>query len=181
MGRGEFLTRITIWMALCGYFIGAGIQFASSKNPLWHRLARWAWTIGCFAMLLHLACAFHFYHGWSQTSAYLETARQTADVTGFNWGGGLFINYGFIAAWVIDVWWWWRGLESYRRRPLALVIVWQSFFLFMVFNATVVFKTGILRWLGLALCLGLSLLWCVTVGRKTLFRSNDKPFTMAKD
>jgi hypothetical protein len=172
---------MTIWIALGGYFLGAGMQFASSKNPVWHKQARWVWTIGCFAMLLHVSCAFHFYHGWSQTSAYLETARQTYEVTGFNWGGGLFINYAFIAAWVLDVLWWWRGLEIYRQRPLPLVIVWQSFFLFLVFNATVVFKSGLLRWLGLALCLGLSLLWWFAVGRKNLFRSNDKSLTIAKD
>jgi hypothetical protein len=181
MSRGEFLTRLTIWIALCGYAFGACVQLVWAKNLLWQKRARWAWTIGCLALLLHVASAFHFYHGWSQTSALLETARQTREVTGADWGGGLFINYAFIAAWVMDVCWWWGGLERYRRRPLALVIAWQGLFLFMVFNATVVFKTGLLRWLGLALCLALSILWCVTYGRKALLRSTDHSLTVAKD
>jgi hypothetical protein len=174
MSKSELLTRMTIWIALGGYAFAAGVQLVFRENRLWQSRARWAWTIGCLGLLLHLLCAFHFYHHWSQSFAYLETARQTSEVTGFDWGGGLYINYGFLAAWVIDVLWWWRGLESYNRRPLALVIVWQGFFLFMVFNATVIFKAGLLRWLGLTLCCGLSLLWWLTIGRKALARSNDK-------
>src|SRR5689334_15347591 len=144
MSIGELLTRITVWLALCGYAVGAGIQLISREDRLWQARARWAWTIGCFAIVLHLVCAYHFYHGWSQPSAYLETARQTREVTGADWGGGLYINYAFIAAWIVDVCWWWRGLEVYRQRSLLVVVVWHSVFLFIVFNATVVFKTGIL-------------------------------------
>jgi hypothetical protein len=36
---------------------------------------------------------------------------------------------------------------------------WQGFLLFIIFNATVVFKTGPLRWIGLGLCLWLGFLW----------------------
>jgi hypothetical protein len=174
MSKGEFFTRLTIWMALCGYALGAGINLLARQNDRWQLRARWAWTIACLALLVHVVCAFHFYHNWSHASAYLETARQTAEVTGSDWGGGLFINYAFIAAWVIDTGWQWRGLESYRRRPLLLTVIWQGLLIFMVFNATVVFKTGLLRWLGWALCSGLALTWCLTVGRRALFRQNHK-------
>ncbi len=113
-------------------------------------------------MLAHVACAYHFYHTWSQDSVYRETARQTAEVFNFNWGGGLYINYAFILAWVLDVIWWWRGLAAYNQRPRYLDLAWQGFFLFMVFNATVVFKTGVLRWLGVALSVGLVAVWWLT-------------------
>ncbi len=159
MSRGELFTRLTIWLALSGYACGAIIHFVRRENLRWQARARWAWTLGCLGMLAHVACAFHVYHNWSQTSAYRETARQTAEVFNFNWGGGLYINYAFIAAWVLDVIWWWRGLAAYNRRPRYVVLAWQGFFLFMVFNATVVFKTGVLRWLGIVLCLALVLVW----------------------
>jgi hypothetical protein len=61
-----------------------------------------------------------------------------------------------------------------------------GFLIFMFFNATVVFKAGFLRWLGLVLCAGLALLWWRAVkdkqtalnfsktGRcKICFQSND--------
>jgi len=36
------------------------------------------------------------------------------------------------------------------------------FFFLIVFNATVVFESGAVRWLGLALCVGLAGLWWST-------------------
>jgi hypothetical protein len=53
---------------------------------------------------------------------------------------------------VIDVLWWWRGLDAYRRRPLWVTALWQGFLIFIIFNAMVVFKTGLLRWIGAGLC-----------------------------
>src|SRR5438876_5398952 len=117
MSRGELLTRITIWIALGGYALGTITGLVSRGSQRWQPLARWVWTVGCLGLLAHVACAFHYYHGWSQASAYRETARQTAEVFGLNWGGGLFVNYAFVAAWVADVVWWWRGDDLHRRQP----------------------------------------------------------------
>jgi hypothetical protein len=112
------------------------------------------------ALLAHVFCAFHFYHAWSHDAAYRETARQTDELFGINWGGGLFINYALIAGWLADVAWWWvRGVDSYRQRPWFLLAAWHGFVIFIIFNATVVFKTGLARWIGLAICLGLCLAW----------------------
>ena len=159
MDIGELLTRLTIWIAIGGYTISVCLMLLFRENQTWQARARLVWTIGCAALIAHLICAFHFYHDWSQTSALRETARQTAEVTGANWGGGLFINYGFLAAWVADVAWWWRGLEQYRRRHWLITAVWQFVMIFMIFNATVVFKTGLVRWIGVGICLGLLTVW----------------------
>ncbi|HEX5731943.1 MAG TPA: hypothetical protein VF131_03830 [Blastocatellia bacterium] len=159
MSRGEFFTRFTIWVTLAGYSVGVALFALSRKNRRRERAARLVWTIACISLLAHVACAFYFYHDWSHDSAYRETARQTAEVVGLNWGGGLYINYALMACWVADVAWWWRGLDLYRRRPVALVALWQGFLIFMFFNATVVFETGALRFIGLFLCLALCLLW----------------------
>jgi predicted membrane-bound dolichyl-phosphate-mannose-protein mannosyltransferase len=162
MNRGEFLTRLPVWLALGGYGLGAAIYILSRGRRKWDARARLAWTTGCLAMLLHVAFAFHFYYHWRHDLSLSETARQTSEVFGWYWGGGLYINSAFIAAWVVDVSWWWRGLARYRRRSRLVTAAWHGFMLFMFFNATVIFKTGILRWLGLFLCAGLGLLWLVS-------------------
>ena len=181
MSKGEFLTRFTIWVTLAGYCAGVALLALPRKKQSWERAARLAWTIACISLLAHAACAFHFYHEWSQDSAYRETARQTAEVFGINWGGGLYINYALMAFWVADVVWWWRGLCAYRRRPRALVVIWQGFLMFIFFNATVVFKTGPLRFTGLFLCLGLCLLWWRSAARGSASRSDNDMEIIIKD
>lgn len=169
MISGEFLTRSTIWMSIAAYAIGS-VLFASPRlHAQFDKWTRRAWTIGCAALLAHFIFAFHFYHAWSHTSAYLDTARQTSEVFAVNWGGGLFINYAVAILWTADVaWWWFTGLPSYRRRPWLLTLSWHSFLIFIIFNATVVFKDGLARWTGLVVCLSLCLSWVLFVRRRSL-------------
>jgi hypothetical protein len=179
MSRGEHLTRISIWLALSGYTIGATVYLLSRGRRRWDVVARAAWTAGCIGLLAHLVCAYHFYYGWSQEVAYRETARQTAVAIGIDWGGGLFIGYVLIVGWVVDVVWWHRGLDAYRIRPRWLVAAWQGFLFFIIFNATVVFKTGLLHWIGLCFCLGLAFLWRLVSRSKVSERSEGKPIFKA--
>src|SRR5262245_9335433 len=121
MSRGELLTQITIWIALTGYALGAA-YFISQKGSTWEFPAKLAWTTSCLCLLAHVSLAFHYFHGWSQTSAYAETARQTDEVFGISWGGGLIINYVLILAWILDVVWWWGWPAAFRRRPRLLTV-----------------------------------------------------------
>ena len=162
MSRGELLTSVTVWVAIAGYTLGTFVFAWSRKRDRWDAWARLAWTLGCIGMLAHTACAFQFYHGWSHAAAYQDTARQTAEMFGLDWGGGLYINYALLGGWVVDVLWWWRGLDAYRRRPRRLVLCWNGFLLFIFFNAMVVFESGVLRPLGLCLCLALCVVWWYT-------------------
>ena len=162
MNRGELLTRLTVWLALCGYALGATMLLAARGRAHWPARARWAWTFGCAFFLAHVGCAFAFFHGWSHTAAYRETARQTAELTGLHWGGGLFLNYIFALAWIADTMWWWLAPANFARRPPWLTAAWQGFLFFMVFNGTVVFGNGPVRWFGAAICAGLATLWWVT-------------------
>jgi hypothetical protein len=166
MSRGEFLTRITIWITTASYAIGA-VYLISNRNWQWEKAARLVWTAGCLGLFIHVALALHYFHGWSQASAYRETARQTAEVFGFDWGGGLFINYAVMSAWALDVSWWWLWPENYRRRSRLLTVAWQGFLLFIFFNATVVFVDSPLRWIGTLLCAGLVIFY--------VFNSPQKP------
>ncbi len=161
MSWGEFLTRSTIWSSIAAYAIGSVVFATAGKR--FDRVARLAWTIGCAALLAHIICAFDFYHAWSHDSAYNETARQTAEVVAINWGGGLFINYAVTLLWISDIAWWWvAGLGSYRHRPWLVVLAWHSFLIFIIFNATVVFKDGLTRWVGLLVCLSLCVSWVLS-------------------
>ena len=156
MSSGELLTRSSVWISILAYTIGC-VVFTTARNDRWTRLA---WTIGCAALVAHFICAFQFYHAWSQQSAYSETARQTAEVFRINWGGGLFINYAVAILWTADlVWWWLAGVSAYRRRPWWLTLFWHGFLIFIIFNATVVFKDGPVRWIGLLISLSLILSW----------------------
>ncbi len=144
---GEFLTRGTIWVSIIGYAVGSVIFALQGKRPLWDAAARVVWSVACASLIAHFISAFQFYHGWSHAAAYADTAQQTQELFGLNWGGGLFINYALLVAWIVDIGWWWRsGLDSYRKRPWALIAAWHGLLIFIIFNATVVFGAGIVRW-----------------------------------
>ncbi len=170
---GEILTRATIWISIAAYTVGAVTFALSRQRTKWDSLARAAWTIGCAALIAHVAFAYHHFYGWSQTAAYHDTARQTAEMFGMNWGGGLYINYLVLAAWILDVAWWWRGLDAYRRRPTLIVVVWNAVLIFIIFNGTVVFGTGYVRWLGFLVCLAVCLAWWFGAAKPRLNSSND--------
>jgi len=159
MKPGEFLTRLTVWVALIAYALGAGTLLKAGGREAPMARARVFWTIGCVFFLAHVASAFEFHHHWSHGDAYRETARQTGDLTGVNWGGGLYLNYLFAVAWLADVLWWWLASRTFARRPVWLNTTWHAFFAFMVFNGTVVFGRGPVRWLGFTIFILLSWFW----------------------
>jgi hypothetical protein len=159
MNRGELLTKLTVWVALCAYAAGAMMLLVAQGRAQWLPRARLAWTLGCAFFIAHVACAFTYYHGWSHAAAFRETECQTAELTGLRWGGGIFLNYLFAIAWLTDVLWWWLAPAGFARRPPCLTAAWQGFFFFMVFNGTVVFGKGPVRWLGMLICAGLAVAW----------------------
>ena len=164
MDAGEFLTRSTVWISIAFYTIGCVIFALGSRRPKLDSWSRLAFTIAVASLIAHYISAFHFYHHWSHEAAYVETARQTAEVFKVNWGGGIFINYSLMMLWIADVgWWWMAGASSYRRRPWLILLIWHGFLVFIIFNATVVFKDGITRWGGLLVCAILSLSWLTTL------------------
>jgi len=81
---------------------------------------------------------------------------RTSEMTGWDWSGGLAINYAFLLFWAFDVARVWR--EALGWSPVAqprwrrLV---QGVFLFMIFNATVVFGP----WHWTISCVLFSLAW----------------------
>jgi hypothetical protein len=177
MLAGELLTRWTVRIALALYVLGLALRVSAAGRRPTLDMARLSSTAGCLAFLLHAASAFQFYHHWSHGAAYEATARQTAEVVGLDWGGGLWANYAFAALWTVEVCWWWCGPERYLARPRVLEWTVQGFLGFIAFNATVVFEAGAIRWIGLAACMFLIALLAYTWCRRdsSLKKSNEPP------
>jgi hypothetical protein len=108
------------------------------------------WTVGCLAFLVHVVAAFHVHYDWSHTTALRETARQSAELTGRAVAAGLYLNYLFAALWAGDVLWCWHDARSHGDRPAWMTIGLHAFMLFVLFNGTVIFGRGPVRWLGAA-------------------------------
>jgi hypothetical protein len=175
MNTGELLTKGTIWISLLAYLFGSITFGIRSRHWDKHRATRIAWTIACFSLLLHFICAYQFYHDWSQDSAYSETARQTDVVVGLNWGGGLFINYSVLLIWLADIaYWWLAGVDSYQQKLWTLRKIWHAFLIFIIVNATIVFKSGLVRWVGLVYCIVLAFAWAGEPVRYRFFHSRGK-------
>src|SRR4029079_17504189 len=99
MDTSKLITRLTALAAVALY--GASLLVDRPQSPPAARQkARWLWTGGCAIYLVHMACAFGLIHNWSHADAYRHTAERTAELVGFDWGGGLYFNHLFTAVWL---------------------------------------------------------------------------------
>ena len=145
----EWWTRITIWIAVSCYALGTSTLFLrTTEEPKW---LRWVWAAGAELLWVHALLAFGAFYQWSLAVAYAETARQTAELTGWQSGAGLYANFVFGIVWTADaVFLWLKGWQRYRQRRRWLTVVVHGYLAFIVFNGTVVFGAGPVRWFGVA-------------------------------
>lgn len=138
---------LTLWLARASMAMYAAAVLMMASHPVSRtkgfHLWRGLWSIACLLLIVHVLAAFHFDHDWSHTSAWQQTATQTARVTGIQWGGGLYFNYVFLAMWLADVIVLWRRPDSAHGRLHRLMVL-AGFF--MSLNATVVFGPGWWFW-----------------------------------
>jgi hypothetical protein len=135
---------------LC-YLMALVLWLEPGQGARLQTIVRWLWTLGCAAMLAHLAFAFQLTHHWSHAAALRETARQTEELFGWNWGGGVWANYLFAAWWSADVvWWWLAGPACPRTQPWAWTAALHGYLALIAFNAVAVFGDGGTRWCGVA-------------------------------
>ena len=144
-----------IRLSVAAYFAA----LAEMLLPGHQRRSRAWWTIGCLACLAHIALAMHVFHHGSHAAAVADTARQTRDAIGLDWGGGIYFNYLFAAIWSADVAWWWIAPQSRAGRRLSVSAALHLFLAFIVLNATVVFEQGAIRWASAAAGLAIWILW----------------------
>ena len=145
---GDLLTRVTIWLALALYAASQVARRPSAAKT--GELAFWLLSSGWVLYIAHVLLAFDTHYSWSHATAYAETATQTEALTGWRWGGGLYVNYLFSAVWGVELCWWRWARERYEGRATWLELVIRGFFLFMIVNGAVVFVSGPQRWLGVA-------------------------------
>lgn len=141
-------------LAVRGSIAAATVSWAVAEWLRWRepargQAARVFWTAGIALLVVHSVAVFHYVHGWSQDAALEHTARQTAALTGLDWGAGLYVNYAFIALWVFDALLWWRDPVAYERRAQTARDTLFAIFLFMFINAGIVFARGPARWVGI--------------------------------
>jgi hypothetical protein len=161
---GDDLTRYTVRLSLL-YYTAALTLMLRLRPAEWTagggrgRLARWCWTLAWAAFVVHLGMAFHHFHHWSHADA----VRRTQEVSGF--GPGVYVSDLFALAWTADVAAWWLRPAWYARRSPWVGRTLHAFMLFIVFNATIVFETGPIRWAGAALFAWLAALAVVRLAR----------------
>ena len=105
------------WTILIAVALWAASEVVTLRLTSGAHLARALYTAALVLAILHSALAFHVVHEWRHEAAVLHTARQTAEMTGWNWGGGLFFNYIFLAIWTADAAWWWLKEQTRSTRP----------------------------------------------------------------
>src|SRR5262245_41403779 len=98
------LVRGTAWLAMAVLGASAAAKLARKPGQTGDDSRRRAlWTAACVLLWIHVGCAFQFDHQWSHAAAFAHTARQTAQVTGLDWGGGIYFNYLLMFLWAGDV------------------------------------------------------------------------------
>lgn len=133
-------------LAIASFALYALALILRTKTP---GAARVLWTAAFLLMLAHVFMAFSEVHHWSHRTAHDDTARQTDEMFGVYWGGGVFFNYALLLVWAVDVVRWWRGGFSIGT---------QAFLAFMWLNGVVVFGRGWVRWFGAVVFLTLGVL-----------------------
>ncbi len=166
---GDDLTRGTVRLALAFYAAAAGLMLRL-RPAEWDGsgrggLARWCWTLAWAAYVIHVGTAFHYYHGWSHADA----VRHTREVSGF--GPGIYVSHLFTLLWSLDVAWWWLRPRAYAARPPWTGRALHAFMAFIIFNGTVVYEQGPIRWAGLAMFAALGGLWLYSRAAATRPRS----------
>jgi hypothetical protein len=161
---GDDVVRGTVRVSLVFYAVAVGLMFFLRPQE-WNasgpgQLARWCWSLAWAAYVVHVAAAFHFYHGWSHADA----VRHTEEVSGF--GPGIYVSHLFTALWTLDVAWWWLAPFRYAARPAWIGRTLHAFMAFIVFNGAVVYETGPIRWAGLAMFAVLGGLWLLARARR---------------
>lgn len=155
----DVLVNVSVWLALAGWFAG------SMARTLHHRLPntaaeavyRIAWLFGSILIVIHILASYGLVHGWSHAAAVQATALESEQVTGIRAGWGVYVNFLFAFVWFCYS----LAMVMRRRRwpGVDSAVFW--FTLLIVFSATIVFETGVVRLLSMAgfTCLAIISVW----------------------
>ncbi len=142
LALGWWLIRVTIWLAVAAWllrvFVEAGRSIASRD-----RVMRWSWLIGALAGVAHVIAAMGIGHCWSLDNAMRHTAMETRRVFDVELPSSIFVNFAFVAWWLIDAV---REFRSREVHPLGAVR--HGVWLVMMLNGTVVFGPRYWTWIA---------------------------------
>lgn len=160
-GIGETALYVTVWVALGLFVIGE-----IGARAMWrHGVALpWAWyalAAGAALLATHIVLALVVHHQGSHAAAVAATAEQTRAVYGVAWGGGVYVNYAFMALWLAEVIWWRVAPDRYVARAWIWTFGVRATWLVMLTNAAIVFAAPSRRPAGATLVA--ALLWAWTV------------------
>jgi hypothetical protein len=145
---GDGRVRQTIRLSLACWFVAVllmpDLDLAGWRACGRGRLVRWVWTLGWATYLIHVGLAYHHAFGWSQTAALAHTRARSGV------GEGIYVSYVFTLVWGLDVVWWWLAPAAYAGRSPWWDRLLHGFLAFIIFNGTVVYETGAVRWVGAA-------------------------------
>jgi len=137
---------VTIWVALALFVVaevGKGPLATDGRPQQW---ARPAWIAGALLAIVHAVIAFAVRYHWDHEAAVRGTAAQAAEIYGVAWRGSLYVNYVFLALWLLVAWSW---------RHWA----WRTFVLMMIANGAIVFARPVARPFGAVLVAVLCWAW----------------------
>lgn len=107
------------------------------------------WFIGSLFSLIHTILAMTFAHKGSLAAAEAETARQTSELLGVAVGWGVYFNFVFVVAWLVDAIWGFVWPASYRQRSRWISLSVHGYLVFIAINGAIVFATGPVRYFGI--------------------------------
>ena len=142
---GHSLTVATIHLSLLSYLLAVACWVTGRRGTRYH----WLWTAGCVLLWAHSFCAFHFYHNWSHAAALEDTARQTEAILDWRFGEGIWFSYALLVVWLIDVILISSPVDFAERRRNYFSSAVHAYAFFILFNGTVVFEEGVVRWAGI--------------------------------
>jgi len=150
------LFALVVFLRLCEFMCLCERGGTAHSGGTW-RSVRAAWVAGCLFAVLHVVAVFAYVMDWNHQAAVNDTARKTQQLIGVSFGGGVYFNYAFLLVWVFDAGWWCVWPAYYRRRAWLWDVSLIGYLWFIAFNATVIFESGITRWLGLLVTLAMVL------------------------
>ena len=142
-----------------GFLIGGSIRTSKGVVAIW--------GAGAILAAIHTVSALGAFHGWSHWDAVEATAIKTEALLGVRIGAGVYVNYAFVVAWLMDAAW---RLGTYCSRFPSSPAWWNRginlFLIFIAINGAIVFANGPIRWISLG-CGLLLVVACLRLRRDT--------------
>ena len=101
-------------------------------------------------MMIHIVGSYGVVHDWSHAAAIEATRQESLAVTGIAAGWGIYANFLFAGTWLVYSLW--MLVANGRKRIDRLILRFTGA---IIFFATVVFESGVVRWLALLAFAGL--------------------------